>query len=292
MPFKILIVPDKFKGTQTAGDAAEAIAAGWRKARKYDSVHLLPMSDGGDGFGEVISALLGAKVQITNTVDAAHRPLQARWWWESRTKTAIIEAATVVGLTMLPSGQFHPFELDTFGLASLVRAASGKGAERCLIGIGGSATNDGGFGLARGLGWQFLDRVGNSIEKWTDLSRLTGIRRPNRFRWFDELLVAVDVRNSLLGSRGATRIYGPQKGLRLEDFKPSERCLRRLAQVVKKDFGGDFVRQPGTGAAGGLGFGLLAFLGARLEPGFELFARYAALERHLKREQTRSGAHR
>ena len=282
MSLKILIVPDKFKGTLTASAAAEAIATGWRKARTHDSVHLLPMSDGGDGFGEVISALVGAKVQTTRAVDAAHRPHRARWWWEPSTSTAIMESAGVIGLAMLPPGRFHPFELDTLGLAAVVRAASAKGARRCLIGIGGSATNDGGFGLARGLGWEFLDSADHSLESWTDLTRLVRIRRPRRCHWFDETLVAVDVGNPLLGPRGATRVYGPQKGIRLEDVEPSEHCLRRLAQVVRKDSGRDIVRQPGAGAAGGLGFGLLAFLGARLEPGFDLFARYAALDHHLK----------
>ena len=240
------------------------------------------MSDGGDGFGEIISALVGAEVQTVKTVDAAHRPHLARWWWEARTKTAIIESAATIGLAMLPPSRYHPFELDTFGLAAMVRAAAARGARRCLIGIGGSATNDGGFGLARGLGWEFLDGAGRQIERWTNLATLANIRRPKRFRWFRETLLAVDVSNPLLGARGATRIYGPQKGIRVEDFAPSERCLRRLAQVVKTDLGGDFARQAGAGAAGGLGFGMLAFLSACPEPGFEMFARHAALDRRLK----------
>ncbi|MEI7535185.1 MAG: glycerate kinase [Verrucomicrobiae bacterium] len=282
MPLKVLIVPDKFKGTLTAGAAAQAIATGWRKARGGDSLKLLPMSDGGDGFGEIIGGLIGGKVQFTKTVDAAHRPHRARWWWHAPSKTAIIESATVIGLAMLPPGRFHPFELDTFGLAALMRAATAKGARRCVIGIGGSATNDGGFGLARGFGWEFVNASGKNLDRWTDLSRLAHIRRPRRFRWFDETLVAVDVGNLLLGQRGATRVYGPQKGIRPEDVKPAEACLRRLARVMKKEFGCDFSRQPGAGAAGGLGFGLMTFLGARPTPGFDLFARYAALDQKLK----------
>ena len=171
---RILIIPDKFKGTLTAEAAAEAIARGWRKARPQDALDLLPMSDGGDGFGEVISRLLAAKVQTIKTVDAAHRPCLAKWWWEPKTKTAIVESATVIGLAMLPSKQFHPFDLDTFGMAAVLRAAAAKGARRCLIGIGGSATNDAGFGLARGLGWEFLDPDGLHINDkgyalWKDI---------------------------------------------------------------------------------------------------------------------------
>ena len=282
MPLRVLIIPDKFKGTLTAHAAAEAIARGWRKARAQDSLELLPMSDGGDGFGEVTSALLQARSQRVKTVDAAHRPCVARWWWEPRTRTAIIESAAVIGLAMLPPKRFHPFQLDTLGLGAVVRAAAKKGATRCLMGIGGSATNDGGFGLARALGWEFLDRNGQLIEHWTGLHRLQRIRAPRRRRWFARRLVATDVQNPLLGPRGATRVYGPQKGLRPQDFALAERCLGRLARVVREQFGRDFAREPGAGAAGGLGFGLLAFLGAELKPGFDLFARQAALERHLR----------
>jgi glycerate kinase len=150
------------------------------------------------------------------------------------------------------------------------------------MGIGGSATNDGGFGLARALGWEFLDREGEPIEQWTGLGQLARIRVPKRRRWFEGFVVATDVRNRLLGRRGASRVYGPQKGLRPRDFTRAERYLGRLARVARKQFGHDFAREQGAGAAGGLGFGLLAFLGAELQPGFDLFARQAALEQHLR----------
>ncbi|HXP60561.1 MAG TPA: glycerate kinase [Dongiaceae bacterium] len=278
----ILIVPDKFKGTLSAGAAAEAIARGWRKGRPEDHLTLLPMSDGGDGFGEVMSGLLHAKLYIISAIDAAHRPCATQWWWEPKTRTAIIESAKIVGLAMLPPKRFHPFALDTAGLGAIIPALAAAGAQRCLAGIGGSATNDGGFGLARALGWEFLDGAGCPLEQWTALDRLARLRPPRRRRWFKELRVAVDVENRLLGPRGATRVYGPQKGLQPEDFCRADRCLGRLARVARRQFGHDFAREPGAGAAGGLGFGLLAFLGARLEPGFELFARQAKLALHLR----------
>ena len=279
----VLIVPDKFKGTLSAGGAAEAIARGWRKGRPQDHLVLLPMSDGGDGFGEVISGLLNARPQSISAIDAAHRPCAIQWWWAPESRTAIIESAKIIGLAMLPPKEFHPYALDTAGLGAIIPALAAAGAKRCLAGIGGSATNDGGFGLARTLGWEFLDRSGHPIEQWTALEKLARLRAPRRRRWFKELRVAVDVRNRLLGPRGATRVYGPQKGLQPEDIGRAERCLGRLARVVRRHFGHDFARQPGSGAAGGLGFGFLAFLGASLEPGFELFARQAALDRHLRR---------
>src|SRR5258706_15284206 len=111
MPVKVLVVPDKFKGTLTAEAVAAAIAAGWRRARPGDALELLPMSDGGDGFGEVMSRLLGAEPQTAETMDAAHRPITAQWWWKAKTATAIVESARVIGLALLPANKFHPFEL-------------------------------------------------------------------------------------------------------------------------------------------------------------------------------------
>jgi glycerate kinase len=205
----------------------------------------------------------------------------------------VLESAQVIGLAMLPARKFHPFELDTLGLGAALQAAADLGARRCLLGIGGSATNDGGFGLARALGFEFYGRAGQALGCWTELPALTHIRAPGEKgsrgaspqpgRLFRELLVAVDVQNPLLGARGASRVYGPQKGLQPADFPLAERCLRRLARVVEGEFGLDLARVRGAGAAGGLGFGLAAFAGARLEPGFELFARHAALDRRLRR---------
>src|SRR5882724_4740191 len=283
MSLKVLIIPDKFKGTLTAWQAAEAMARGWRKSRPQDKLDLLPMTDGGDGFGEITGGLLRAKVRTVATVDAAHRPCRAQWWWEPQSKTAVIESAGVIGLAGLPPKKFHPFELDTFGLGAVVRAAIKKGAARCLIGIGGSATNDAGFGLARALGWNFLDRRGNPITRWTQLHSLATVRPPRRTRWFGQLIVAVDVRNPLLGPRGCSRVYGPQKGLTSKDFPHAEACLRRLAAVLDQRLHRGHAREPGAGAAGGLGFGLACFLGAQLRPGFELFARKAKLNERLRR---------
>ncbi|MBI3874932.1 MAG: glycerate kinase [Verrucomicrobia bacterium] len=187
----------------------------------------------------------------------------------------------MAGAKREPPGKFHPFDLDTFGLGAVLHAAAKKGARRCLVGIGGSATNDAGFGVARAAGWQFLDKHGASIESWTELHRLARLV-PLKRRLFRELIVAVDVQNPLLDARGCSRIYGPQKGLRPEDMISSERNLRRLADVFARETGRDFHNEPGAGAAGGLGFGLRSFLGARLAPGFDLFAKHAQLEKHLR----------
>jgi glycerate 2-kinase len=277
MGLRVLIVPDKFKGTLTAQQAAEAIARGWNGVRGGDAVELMPMSDGGDGFGVVLSHLLGAETRTTKTVDAAHRPIVAEWWWEQKSSTAIIEAARVNGLAQLPRAKYHPFELDTFGLGQILRDATAAGARRCVMGIGGSATNDGGFGVARAMGWEFFNAQSAVIERWTDLHTLSQIKIPHRDRWFDEFSVAVDVNNPLLGPTGCTRVYGPQKGVKEADFEFAERCLGCLAGVAQQELHIATAEEPGAGAAGGLGFGLRTFLGAKLTPGFELFVSLANL---------------
>src|SRR5437867_1363494 len=157
MPFKVLVVPDKFKGTLTAQAAAELIAEGWHEARPQDKLELLPMSDGGDGFGEVLSRLLDVQEQTIATLDAAHSPREAKWWWDPKTRTAIIESAKIIGLALLPPNKFHPFDLDTFGLGAALQAAADMCARHCLMGIGGSATNDGVVVVAGSLGWQYHD---------------------------------------------------------------------------------------------------------------------------------------
>jgi glycerate 2-kinase len=281
MNLNVLIAPDKFKGTLTAQAAANIMARGWKQVRPADNIILFPISDGGDGFGELVGASLGAKTETVQTVNAAHQPCTAEWWWEPKSNTSIIEAARVNGLAKLPAGKYHPFELDTFGLGAVITSAQAKGARRCLIGIGGSATNDGGFGLARSLGWTFFDKHGKTIESWTKLHLLCKCQPPKTIGRPNEMLVAVDVQNPLLGPSGCSRVYGPQKGLREEDFDLAERCLTCLAEVMKSQLHRSTADEPGSGAAGGLGFGLLSFFGARLSPGFGLFADYTGLKKHM-----------
>jgi len=280
-PRRVLVVPDKFKGTLAAADVCAAIAKGWQARRPQDRLELLPMSDGGDGFGAVVGGLLHARVRSVRTLDAAHRSVTARWWWRADTRLALLEAARVIGLALLPPGTFHPFALDTFGLGRVLDAAARAGAERCVIGVGGSATNDAGFGLARALGWQFHDRAGHELEQWWQLGRLQGVTPP-RHPGTLPLTVAVDVANPLLGPHGCTRVYGPQKGIRPPETVFAEQCLRRLAAVLERQLKIAPAAVPGAGAAGGLGFGLMAFAGAKAASGFEIFAEAARLEARVR----------
>lgn len=278
----ILIVPDKFKGTLTAAQAADAIAAGWSSVHPADHLVRIPMSDGGDGFGSVLAHALAASTLESNTVDSAGRPRTAQWWHSPSRSITVVETAQIIGLALLPHRQFHPFDLDTFGIGSVLRDAVATGARECWVGIGGSSTNDAGFGLARSLGWQFLDATGAPILHWPDLTQLRRvIPPPQSLSDHCRFTVAVDVDNPLVGPNGCSRIYGPQKGLRPEDMDAAEAALNRLATVLAEHLGRDLAPQPGSGAAGGLGFALPAFLNARVESGFEIFATASDLDRQL-----------
>ena len=286
MSLRILIVPDKFKGTLTAQQATAVIARGWAEVRPEDRIEELPMADGGDGFGEVFGRLLGARRETCATVDCAGRPRAAEWWFQPGAGIAVIETAQVNGLALFLEGQPHPhpFELDTFGVGAVLGAAQQAGARRVYLGLGGSATNDGGFGLARALGWTFRDARGDELRAWTELDRLETVAPPRAPLPFDELTLAVDVANPLLGPNGATYVYGPQKGLSAEhgDLEKAEGCLRRLAAVIAKHSGVDAALEAGAGAAGGLGFGLKAFCGGAFRSGGEIFATLSNLERRIR----------
>lgn len=277
----VLICPDKFKGTLTAHQAAAAISTGWRTSRPNDRLEQLPMSDGGDGFGEIIGESIGATPVTSRTIDAAHRSIDATWWWAESTCTALIESAGIIGLAQLPRGQFHPFELDTFGLGTVIADARKRGASKIIIGIGGSATNDAGFGMARALGWTFLNPDDQAITSWTDLAGLKSIRSPSQAPGDIQTVVASDVGNPLLGPEGCSRVYGPQKGLLADDFEAAERNLAALAQVAAACSDRDLSTEPGAGAAGGLGFGLQFFLNGQLQPGFNIFADQVSLDEKL-----------
>ena len=255
---RVLIAPDKFKGTLTARQAAKAIARGWGKSRPQDVLTLLPISDGGDGFGH--SSRRTARRETTTHQDRGRRtsPHHRDRWWQPETKTAVIESANIIGLAMLPAGKFHPFQLDTFGLGAVLRAARRKGARQIILGIGGSATNDGGFGVARALGWKFLDRHGEAIREWTQLPALTTIHRPKR-ALLKNLTVAVDVQNPCWVGAARRACSDPKRDYAPTILHPAERSLRRLTSVAKRQRNADFTAHSSAGAAGGLGFGLATF---------------------------------
>ncbi len=279
MPASVLIAPDKFKGTLTAPQAAQAIANGWRAARPQDEIVEQPISDGGDGFGPLLAAALGAEKIPVQTVNADDQPITA-CYWKAPNGSALVESANIIGLAMLRDDQRRPMAIDSTGLGIALQQLSQSEAKEIIVGIGGSATNDGGFGAARALGWIFLDEQSREIKRWTELSQLTKIVRPQNAFPFP-ITVAVDVQNPLLGAQGCSRIFGPQKGLRESDLPQAEAALARLADIWTNQTGENTATRPGAGAAGGLGFGLNCFAGATIQPGFDLFAEATGLPKML-----------
>ena len=281
LPLSILIAPDKFKGTLTASQAAKAIARGWKAARPEDRLTQLPISDGGDGFGALMAEALGANSLTIETQDASHTPTNAPCWIDSNSGTAIVESANILGLAMLSAKKRRPLALDSHGLGIVLRDERFTNCRQIIIGIGGSATNDGGFGMARELGWRFENDRGKLICDWIDLANLRKIHRTET-KLSSEIIVAGDVQNPLLGPNGCTRVYGPQKGLGEECIPHAEAALERLAEVWETQMDEDVASLPGAGAAGGLGFGLRCFAGAKIRSGFEIFAEAAGLDALLR----------
>ena len=279
LPLSILIAPDKFKGTLTAPQAAKAIARGWKAARPEDRLTQLPISDGGDGFGALMAGAIGANSLTIETQDASHALTNAPCWIDSG--TAIVESANILGLAMWSAKKRRPLALDSRGLGIVLRDERFTNCRQIIIGIGGSAINDGGFGMARELGWHFESDRGEPICDWINLVNLKKIH-PTETKLSGEIIVAVDVQNPLLGPNGCTRVYGPQKGLREEYIPQAEAALARLAKVWDTQMGEDVASLPGAGAAGGLGFGLRCFAGAKIQSGFEIFAEAAGLDAVLR----------
>ena len=279
---KILIAPDKFKGTLSATEAAEAIEKGWLSTNPKDDITKLPISDGGEGFGTLMGQITGAD-RLSQTMENG---TPSYWWLDDKSGTAIIESAEIIGIPKInPDGNRNPQSLDSADLGTLLKIfnqPSGKIAKKIIIGIGGSATNDAGFGMAKQLQWRFHDKAGREIENWPQLIHLKKIIKPGPdklpLKNLPSIVVAADVQNPLLGENGCTQIFGPQKGLLEEDIPNSEAALARLAEVWESQTGKNAALLPGAGAAGGLGFGLHCFTGAAIYPGFNVFAEATGLE--------------
>jgi glycerate kinase len=288
---RVLIAVDKFKGSLPALAVAEAVAAGLRAGGLNWEVDLCPIADGGEGTTEaVVGALKGEWVEVA-TVDALGRPLRARYGLVTGgegTREAVMEMSAASGLVLVSDGSLNPREASTFGTGQMLRDAVARGVKRVRIGIGGSATNEGGMGLALALGFHFLDAAGEEVRELPErFEEVVRIERPAAGLALPEVgvevevEVACDVDNPLLGERGATRVYGRQKGVTAETEAFFEARLERLAAMVARDLGVDPREVPGAGAAGGLGFGLMVFCGARLVGGFDLVAEVVGLRERM-----------
>ena len=301
---KILIASDKFKGALNAREAAENIAKGLRDALPDAKIEIVPMADGGDGTAEVICNARGGSWVKCKAHDPFCREIDARYAWIGDEKLAVMEMSEAAGMRRLSESERDPIRATTFGVGEMILDAARRGAAEIIIGLGGSATNDGGSGMARALGFRFFSDAEELNANVSELEKLTEIILPEEIlgalaaasarpkgrrltqpplqHVLPKIIAAVDVKNPLLGENGATRVFGPQKGATKNDIDILERALTTLADVVAKEFGFDYRNEPGAGAAGGLGFGLMSFCGAKIRPGFDVVAEAVGLEAKIK----------
>jgi glycerate 2-kinase len=241
----------------------------------------VPMADGGEGTAEVICGAQACTWLQCKAHDPLGREIGARYAWIEDTKLAVMEMSEAAGMRRLTQSERDPLRANTFGIGEMILDAANRGANEIIIGLGGSATNDGGFGMARALDFRFLAHEHELRGPVTELAGLERIQKPKDLI-LPKIIAAVDVKNPLLGNNGATRVFGPQKGVTKDQIDKLERALTRLADVVAEEFGFDYHDKPGAGAAGGLGFGLMSFCGAKIRPGFDVVAEAVGLEAKIK----------
>ncbi|MFZ5828106.1 MAG: glycerate kinase [Bacillota bacterium] len=270
---KIVIAPDSFKGSMTAAEVAEAMARGVRRVWPDAALELVPMADGGEGTVQALVDATGGRLITATVRGPLGGPVEATFGLMGDGETAVIEMAQASGLPLVEKEERNPLITSTYGTGELIRHALDAGARRLIIGIGGSATNDGGAGMAQALGARLLDESGQELRPGgAELARLAKIDVSGldpRLKGF-AITVACDVDNPLTGPRGASAVFGPQKGATPAMVAQLDSALARWAEVIRQDLGHDVEQVEGAGAAGGLGAGLMAFLGATLRRGVEI----------------------
>ncbi len=282
---RIVIAPDSFKECASASAVAEAMARGALRAAPGADVFVIPMADGGEGTVEALVTATSGRVVNSVVTGPLGEPVKAAYGVLGDGETAVIEMAAASGLTLMPREARDPRVTTTRGTGELIRMALDRGLCRIIVGLGGSATNDGGAGMAQALGYSLKDfhleelRPGGAA-----LADLARIDVSQKHPGLDacEILVACDVVNPLCGPDGASPVYAPQKGATPEMVEELDAALRHFGEVVEEQLGTIILDLPGAGAAGGLGGGLVAFAGARLVPGAELIAEVCGFERALK----------
>jgi len=279
---KIVIAPDSFKGSLTAIEVSDAIEIGVKKAFPDSLVEKIPMADGGEGTVQCLVNATQGKLYDKEVVGPLGETVVASFGILGDQTTASIEMASASGLPLVPPDRKNPMITTTYGTGQLIKAALDHGCQKMIIGIGGSATNDGGAGMLQALGVQLLDKSGKEIgfggEQLTKLAQIDISKIDPRIRDV-KILVASDVQNPLCGDTGASRIYGPQKGATEEMIIALDAALSHYADIIKQDLGKNIKNIPGAGAAGGLGAGLIAFLDAELKPGIDIVINTVQLER-------------
>lgn len=278
---RVLIAPDKFKGSLTAMEACEAIGRGWKAAWPETECCFAPIADGGEGFADSLRARLGGEWIEAPSHDALGRPIRARYAWISSERLAVLEMSEASGLWRIRPEERDPLLANTFGTGELIRHATAHGAQKIIIGLGGSATTDAGLGMAAALGYDLYTSDGDPLAphpgKFIALTRIGSLHRLE----LPPILAACDVQNPLLGPNGSAHIFGPQKGADPKTVAHLETAMETVADVVAQEFGQDFRATPSAGAAGGLGFGLMSFCGAEIRTGFEVVAEIIGLREKI-----------
>jgi glycerate kinase len=270
---KIVIAPDSYKGSIYAPEAARAMREGVLRVVPDAETVLVPVADGGDGTLETLVETSGGTTRTATVTGPLGDPTEAQWGAMGDGKTAVIEMARTSGLTLVPDDRRNPLTATTAGLGEVIREALNEGFRRFILGIGGSATNDAGAGMAQALGVLLLDTASRDLEAGgaalagLDHIDMTGLDP----RAADaEFMVACDVSNPLTGPEGASAVYGPQKGATPAQVAELDAALGNFADIVSRDLSADVRDVPGSGAAGGLGGGIMAFLGGQLRPGIDI----------------------
>ena len=273
MSIKVVIAPQAFKESIGARDAAVAIQRGVLRAAPDAATTLIPVADGGDGTLAALIETTGGRFFDAPVIGPLGEDRVSRWGVMGDGRTAVIEMALASGLALVPEGQRDPRITTTYGTGQLIGAALDAGFDRIIVGLGGSATNDGGGGMAAALGARFLDSRGIALEPGgAALAHLTTVDTSGLHpRLADATIVgATDVTNPLCGDMGASAIFGPQKGADPQMVAQLDQCLMNFARVISADLGINVADSPGSGAAGGLGAGLLAFANAGLRSGIDM----------------------
>ncbi|MCW3116468.1 MAG: hypothetical protein JWM28_550 [Chitinophagaceae bacterium] len=278
---KIIIAPDKFKGSLTAFEACKAITAGIKHVDKNTEAVSFPMADGGDGFASVMQYYLQTESISCVATDPLNRRINASYQWNEKTKTAIIEIAVTSGLVLLKDEERNPLLTSTCGTGLLIKDAIAKGATKIILGLGGSATNDGGTGILEALGFQLLDLNNNLLKaNGENLSAIRKIISPPLPAIKFE--IACDVQNVLCGPNGASFIYAPQKGANAEQVKFLDDGLKSLATVLLQQTGKDVANIKGSGAAGGIAASLIPFFDVELKQGMDMILSVSNIEKEIK----------
>lgn len=278
---KIVVAPDKFKGSLTSFEVCTAIEKGIKQQVADASIELLPMADGGDGFATCLKHYLGTQTINTLTVDPLGRTLIASYEWQPNTKTAIIEMAAASGIVLLAEDEKNPLLTSTYGTGLQIKDAIQKGAETIIVGLGGSATNDAGMGILVALGFKFYDDNNQELSACgKNLYKVCSIKPPN-YSFNCQFIAACDVNNTMYGPNGAAYVYAPQKGASASAVKLLDAGLRNF-EVVLNTYAHKAVGHiPGTGAAGAVVAGLLPWFNLQLVPGIDLILEESALKEKL-----------